>query len=289
MKNITIILTLLFPCFIYSQNENLIPYTCQEKWGYCNEQGDEVINPKYDLAQFFVDGKAVVMSNNKFGMIDKNGIEILPCKYNEVKNFDHKNDLILARKNKKWLQFNSKGNRVNKNMIYGSTIYDCVDLSPKSGLSELYIYERKNKYGFVSYKCNDTKNDSCKIYGDLLFDKFQEIGLKHVAFRSLNKWKIYNYLGEQFNFQEYEWIDTKAINRRGNLFYRVKRNDKFGLINSDGEEIVETKYDKLDEVNEIYNYSQNWYRNKELFLKIEKDSGTFYINSNGTEYVCSEK
>ena len=287
MKKITIILTLLLPFFIYSQDENLVPFNCQEKWGYCDKEGNEVIKPKYDDAKFFVDGIAVVKLENKYGMVDINGIQILPCKYDEIKNYDLKNDLILARLNKNWIQFNSNSKRVNKNSFYGSTIYDCVQLNVTSGLAELYIHKYNDKYGFVSYRCQDTQNDSSKIYGEPVFDNYQEIGLLYVALKKNNIWKIYNYSGKQANSNEYTWIDPLAIDRRQSLFYRVKRNDKYGLINSVGDELIEPKYDKMDVVNEIYEYSENWLRKKELFLKIENGNKSFYINSQGIEYVCT--
>ncbi len=45
------------------------------KWGFINKEGKEVIPCKYDVAFEFNEGLALVQLNGKFGYIDINGTE----------------------------------------------------------------------------------------------------------------------------------------------------------------------------------------------------------------------
>ncbi|MDL2299619.1 WG repeat-containing protein, partial [Bacteroides sp. OttesenSCG-928-E20] len=61
--------------------ERLILVTLNDKYGFVNEQGKEVVPCKYNDANSLQDGIANVCSNNKWGIIDASGKEIVPCKY----------------------------------------------------------------------------------------------------------------------------------------------------------------------------------------------------------------
>ena len=52
------------------------------RWGYINEAGSEVIEPKFDKAgSFFADGYAIVQVEGKFGVIDTAGQFVLEPVY----------------------------------------------------------------------------------------------------------------------------------------------------------------------------------------------------------------
>lgn len=53
------------------------------KWGYINKFGKYVIRPKFDHAQEFKNGCAVVLYKGNYGYIDKNGnyLLVLLCYY----------------------------------------------------------------------------------------------------------------------------------------------------------------------------------------------------------------
>lgn len=61
----------------------------RKKWGYINNQGQTVLAFKYDFAQGFSQGIAIVGIRNKqgkaiFGIVDYKGKEVLPIKYTKV-------------------------------------------------------------------------------------------------------------------------------------------------------------------------------------------------------------
>ena len=55
-------------------------------YGFINANGDEVIEPQYDMRSFFQDGYALVRKNKKWGLIDKQNNIIIPFKYT-IRNF----------------------------------------------------------------------------------------------------------------------------------------------------------------------------------------------------------
>ena len=58
-----------------------------DKYGYIDKQGNEVIPCKYDYAGGFRDGITTVKKNGKYGYIDKQGNEVVACKYDYAGGF----------------------------------------------------------------------------------------------------------------------------------------------------------------------------------------------------------
>ena len=66
-----------------SELETLIDYMYdrvrkEKKWGYIDRNGDEVIPCMYDSAEDFHEGLARVKRQDQVCLIDKNGREVLP-------------------------------------------------------------------------------------------------------------------------------------------------------------------------------------------------------------------
>lgn len=66
------------------------------KYGYIDESGDYVINPKYDQAWSFIRGSAVVKENGLYGLIDKDGNYIVEPVYDSIIPFSS-SCLIVAQ------------------------------------------------------------------------------------------------------------------------------------------------------------------------------------------------
>ena len=63
---------------------NLVKVKRADLWGFINKEGREIIPCKYDIANSFSDGLAAVMCNNKWGFIDKDGKEVIPSRYTKM-------------------------------------------------------------------------------------------------------------------------------------------------------------------------------------------------------------
>lgn len=58
------------------------------KWGYVNDAGEKVIDYKYDQAEPFSGGLALVKKGDEFGMIDVSGNTVVPIKYNIIEKYN---------------------------------------------------------------------------------------------------------------------------------------------------------------------------------------------------------
>lgn len=76
-------------------------------YGYINETGSVVIEPKYEGAGDFHEGLAIVTLNGKWGAINKKGEIIIPFEYDFIGNFSH--GLANASKDKKYGYLNTSG------------------------------------------------------------------------------------------------------------------------------------------------------------------------------------
>jgi len=75
--------------FLYaSEYKNHIPMKKDGLWGYFDSLENDVVSAKYDFACIFEHGVARVKSNNKWGLINNQGIEITPLKYDKIVPID---------------------------------------------------------------------------------------------------------------------------------------------------------------------------------------------------------
>ncbi|MGM0783210.1 MAG: WG repeat-containing protein [Pseudomonadota bacterium] len=66
---------------VASQGEPLYPMPREGKWGYVDRKGDWVIEPQWDQAEDFSEGRAAVGSWQRWGIIDRSGQFVLPLEY----------------------------------------------------------------------------------------------------------------------------------------------------------------------------------------------------------------
>ena len=67
----------------------LVPFysATSNKYGYKDEKGKVIVQPKYDLAYAFDEGMAAFRINGKYGFVDENGREAVPPKYDNTWKF----------------------------------------------------------------------------------------------------------------------------------------------------------------------------------------------------------
>ena len=91
--------------------ETRLYLVCREdKYGYIDKTGREVIPCKYDDANDFREGLAKVQKSGKYGFIDKTGREVIPCKYDEA--YATSEGQALAKKSGKWGAIDKTGREV---------------------------------------------------------------------------------------------------------------------------------------------------------------------------------
>ena len=71
----------------YGVEEGMAAVRLNGKYGYVDQKGKEVIHPKYDHTWKFVGGYAAVKLGDKYGFIDKSGREVIPLIYENGYNY----------------------------------------------------------------------------------------------------------------------------------------------------------------------------------------------------------
>ena len=80
--------------------EGLAKVLRHNKWGFINQEGYEVIPCLYEWVSDFQEDLALIFQNDKFGVIDKEGKIVIPCNYDKVSEFHE--DFSFVLKNYKW-------------------------------------------------------------------------------------------------------------------------------------------------------------------------------------------
>lgn len=108
-------------------------------WGFVDEDGVEVIPPQYIYANDFKNGMAIVAKGewkvcpefgNRYwtedelwGAIDRNGNEVIPFVFDEIKTFEDRSDIFMAHsggwENGSWGVIDSRGNWLAEPMFWG--------------------------------------------------------------------------------------------------------------------------------------------------------------------------
>ena len=112
------------------------------KWGLIDKSGREVIPCKYDYAMVFSEGLAQVKMNGKWGYIDKSGREVIPCKYNDVGNFSEGLAMV---------QMNGKYGYIDKS---GREVIPCKYDDVWNFSEGLAMVQMNGKYGYIDKEGN---------------------------------------------------------------------------------------------------------------------------------------
>lgn len=93
------------------QNTYLIPYRKNDRWGFCDNNKNIFIEPKYSRVHRFKEDLAAVERNKQWGFIDKKGNEIILIKYDEVEEY-FKNGFVIVKLDGKYGLFNKAGQEI---------------------------------------------------------------------------------------------------------------------------------------------------------------------------------
>ncbi|MCF8361925.1 MAG: WG repeat-containing protein [Prolixibacteraceae bacterium] len=209
----------------YAFSEGLAAVKINDKWGYINHDGKEIIPPvKYEKAGSFSEELCMVCQNGKWGFIDKKGEEVIPpVKFERVGNFSE--GLAMACEDGKYGFINKKGETVIP------LKYDFArDFS-----NERAKVMQNQRFGFV----DDKGNEVVPIKYDMAGEFFNEL----VLTRQNENWALVDMDGEEVVELDFNFVWD--IDNGG--FYKVFNNGKYGFVNQDGKEIVLLKYEYAED------------------------------------------
>ena len=212
-------------------SEGLAAVKKNGKWGYVSLTGDIVIPFLYDFAYDFNDGLAPIRVNDRWGYVDKSGKVIISPKYEFVGRFF--NGYAKVRLNSLWGIIDRRGTEVVPCMYYIGS-----DDENKENIQVQY----KSKYGYIDYSGKELLPIQ---YDHTLY--FYE-GLS--TFRRRGKVGFIDMTGKEVippvYERAYEFRDGYAI---------VMLNGKYGYIDKSGKEVIPCIYEDLRSFNK-YGYAE---------------------------------
>ncbi len=218
--------------FVGYFNEGIACVSNNDKWGYVNENGEEIIPCIYELGLNFENGIAVVKKGGKCGIINKCGEVIAPFKYD---NIDTNTMIIHGCKD---CRLGENGFKIAcLNGKYGFLDNDNKEITPfkYDSLDNYYDgyarFELGGKYGYM--------NEQGKEVIPARYDNLSFIFENEIARAQLDgKWGIINKQGNVVLPFVYDEIRHYALNG-----IVVKHENKWGFFDKDLREIAPCIYD----------------------------------------------
>jgi len=251
--------------FLWVLSDNIIKtLTEPEKYGLVDSEGNILIPNEYDVLVDKSDNVFMAIKDKKYGILDRNGNVILPFEYDGL---DYKSDDVIIVK---------KGNNsgivdINNNIVlpleYDSLIFES---------SDAVIAEKDGKFGIVNIYGNIRLPfiySSISYYSDNIIGVTQNgvvsyIDInRNVKFENIRMREYYS--DNVFVAMDIKTLDCAIYDIEGNMlsgynltgyhkYYSdniiiVKKNDKYGIIDMYGNEILPFVY------KEISYYESNGY------------------------------
>jgi len=202
-------------------SDGMIPVLVGKKWGYLNTNGELAIGLKYEKAQKFDNGFAVVRKNGDFFVINKSGEEFVVNGAIDVKSFTE--GLAPYKVADKTFGFVGTDGKVVIKAQFSSVGYFVDGLAWAKTIDRKVGYINKKGEWVIQPKFLAGKN----------FDPVS--GLAKV--KENEKWVYTNKKGEITT------VSSDVINNFKNGLAKGRKGDKFGYYNKDGKWVIEAKFD----------------------------------------------
>lgn len=276
--------------------ENRAYFVRDEKLGFLDENGEEIIENIYSAVGEFTNGYAIVLKNEgeKYSVVNELGFEVLTdCDYVKV----YSNDEFILKKDKKNILKTKHGEIETEDEI--TYLKSGFYLFSKENIHKIFstkeqkiIKELNGNYLGVS---KDTilirLADETLVYD---FIKEKESDLKYDDIRKYEEDYIIGAKNEKLSLilkkgkdslKEFDLIYPKAFE-----MFIVGEEMGYGVLNENGEQILESKYDEIQLIPEYIIVELNG--KKGIFNKYgEKVLDTEYIDvqyRNGNLYTLDE-
>lgn len=154
------------PCCELIFREGLAPVEENGKYGYIDRQNKVVIAHRYDWADLFDEGLALVKAGEWFGLINKSGEEIFPPVYEDIRWYSENGVVVVCDQEGRW-SLRSRGNEP-----VGENTFDFIDEFEQ----DLASVRVDGKCGYI--------NRQGEVLIPLLYDEaysFSESGLARVV------------------------------------------------------------------------------------------------------------
>ena len=233
-------------------------------WGYIDENGNEIVSPQYIYANDFEDGIAIVCKgkwtidkkwDNEYntgrywteeelwGAIDKTGKEVIPCMFDEIKNFWDTTEVFMAHyggwKIGKWGVISRTGEWLVE------PIFEDLGYEYKDGLFAFYQEDKWSDPDNVLVGVYDLKQHKVILKPQFFDVDFIEDGYLKVE---VYEKKLKRRIEKIIDFQGKEVFPSIYSSIYGwrelyEVVIRDKNGSKRGLVDKKGAVILPCKYD----------------------------------------------
>lgn len=294
------------PCIYQGQHgfkNGQAPVLKKGKWGYIDKSGNEILpcKLKYHLAFAFSNGLAPVKKDDKWGFINQSGELVIPCIYDFIKEVSEDHYRVGIRVDNRHPNFRKQR---SENGVYGlvdkksgKEVLPCIYWGIGNFSEGFAVVEDQKGFGYIN--SNGEISIPCKLGAA---ENFKD-GLAKVYMHG--KWGFIDTTGYDVvpckythvkDFHDGVAVVEKNINilcvdHRGNEiplqrkyekindfkdgFAKVYTGSRWGIINTEGREIVPCRFDDEKDL-EVNKYG---------LLKFTGSKGAGYINKSGKEII----
>ena len=286
---------------IYGCTDGMIRCKVNDKYGYMDFKGNEIIITRYDDANDFVNGlakagKKTVASGNTilYGFIDKKGNEIIPLTYPSANLGLFQYGLIKAKdpETNRFGYFDKTGKWVLQPIYLEATNAD--------GMSGVWVKMTDGKQHYISkagkdFGIIDSKGEKYYFFGDSGYTTYEDADKPYVLMDKTGKViKVIDDCDGIYSFSD------------GIAGYKCKSTGKYGFLDLNGNKIITCEFDSFNGfvdgitkvsktvdgktkngyidnkgnviVPVVYENAQNF---RDGWGVIKKDSNYFFVDKNG--------
>ncbi len=236
-----------------------------------NDKNEEIIKG-YDNVNYidYLDGNGkitylkdllIVEKNNKYGIVDLAGNELLTTEYDKITKMENINNSLIIEKDglvglsdyqgniiikPEYSEIQGIGNDYKNGYITKDkgNLYGIIDFNKSMIFDNKYL-DIKNIYSSNKYAVKIDKkyrivDKQGKIITDTEFEDVIDILGEQVIYTEKNKYGVITISGEKIIKPEYE--ELQFIN---NNFFIAKKDEKYGVISSNGDLEIDFKYNEM--------------------------------------------
>ena len=246
------------------------------KFGYINSEGVEITPLKYNRARRFRGNTGMLKSGRKWGLVDKQGKEVIPPVFNDIIEYLGGNPVVIVRIGKKFGYLN-----VEAGELLTPVKYDKVemwiqiwDFSTDDFRKDLARVRLDGKWGCVNLRGEE-----------IIPVKYEDINISQLENPRIiakfdGKWGFISENGKEITAFEYDGVEIFSNGRA-----RIKKDGKYGFINSDGTVVIPIMYDDC----ESHFKSEGYDKDKRILpIRVKRDEKYGFVNISGKEIIAPE-
>lgn len=258
--------------YIYSFNNSKTTVAYKDNvFSVINTQGEVVTDKNYKYIEEFKNGLALAYANG-YGYIDHNGNEIIECIYSDVKQGTALS--VFLKNDEKWALFSSEGENLTgfiyedagefenglssvSIMVDGVKNYGYVNDSGDVVIPFSYSTAQKFKYGKAIVSIG-SKYGIIDVEGKVVIP-FEYTGFntsyEHnviAAANDVSKWGLISFSNKEITPFVYDYIFEFE-----NGYAVVLENHKYGIIDTEGNIVVDVVHDNQEQAKNYINANKN--------------------------------